>query len=277
MDKKLLDSFRKLAYELTGVTIDSTRGSMLESRVGSRMRRTGIEDPSVYYKLVLDDDAEQRLFIDKITTHETSFFRTPRVWHYIEEHFLPAWASDHPSQTCNVWSAACATGEEAYSLATVCTEFAKKKSSFRFSIDGSDISEEVVDRCRKGHYQQRAIKRFSEDRSELFSRYISSHDSHYEVSDSLKSATNFFAHNLFKSPRERKKYDLVLLRNVLIYFSIDDQKRVLANIRRAMRDDAILIIGESESISNLDCGFVDVQPLIYSTSRSVPGAVATSG
>ena len=79
MDKKLLDSFRKLTYELTGVTIDSTRGSMLESRVGSRMRRTGIEDPSVYYKLVLDDDAEQRLFIDKITTHETSFFRTPRV------------------------------------------------------------------------------------------------------------------------------------------------------------------------------------------------------
>ncbi len=277
MDSKHFGAFSSLVHSLTGVTIDPSRSSMLASRVGSRMRQTGVDDHSAYYQLVLNDKQEQQLFIDKVTTHETSFFRTPRIWQYIEEQFLVDWESRNPEKTCNIWSAACASGEEAYSLAIMMSEHSRSNAKFRFSIDASDISEEVVSRAREGQYKQRAIKRFSQDRDEVFSRYITGNEDHYTVSDKLKPLTNYFSHNLFEKAPTNRKYDLVLLRNVLIYFTAEDQNRVLQNIRSAMNDDSTLIIGESESIHKLDCGFYDIQPLIYTNTQAAPLTVAASG
>lgn len=277
MDDKLFNSFSKLVHQLTGITIDPSRRSMLDSRLGSRMRQTGIADYEAYYKLVLGDEKERRFFIDKITTHETSFFRTARVWEYLENCFIPEWLATHPDDTCKLWSAACSTGEEAYSLAITMEEVVKENPSFRYTIDATDISECSVNRCREGLYKQRAVKRFSQNQPVLFSNYIDASGKDYQVSRLLRSKVNFSAHNLFKPLSNSVSYDLVLLRNVLIYFSVDDQKRVLANLRNSMREGSVLIIGESESIGNLDCGFEGVQALVYSNSCTPARLVAANG
>ena len=265
--------FKELVHDLTGVTILDTRRSMLASRIGSRMRATGMDDFDAYRTFVIEDATERALFVDKVTTHETYFFRTPRVWQYLEETYLPAWREGHPNAPCRVWSAAASSGEEPYSLAIALHTFAAAHPPFKYSVEASDISEVMIDKCRAGNYEGRSVSRFSAARPVQFQKYLLPQGSGYEIAPTIKGTVNFFPHNLF-TKATRGPYDLVLLRNVLIYFDLEDQARVLRNIRRAMRDDGVLIIGESESIGMLGCGFSDVEPFVYKTTPSVLGAAA---
>ncbi|MFK8031275.1 MAG: protein-glutamate O-methyltransferase CheR [Gammaproteobacteria bacterium] len=268
MDDLQFKAFSSLTHKLTGVSIAPARRPMLIARVSSRMRACKIADIDLYLDRVLEDEQERVMFIDKVTTHETYFFRTARVWEYIEERFLPAWTKKNGGRTCKVWSAAASSGQEAYSTAMLMDDYAKKTSGFRFSVHGSDVSAEVVRKCQLGVYQGRSIDRLRQSRPDFLERYFAPEGEGFRVHDDLKRCVSFSTHNLFDDLRLSKKYDLILCRNVLIYFNREDQLRVLKNLKSAMGQSSVLIIGESERLVSDNDMFDDIEPLVYGPSVS---------
>jgi len=251
---------------------------MLEARIGRRMRATDMADADAdaYYNTVINDLEERNQFIDQVTTHETSFFRTSRIWQYLEDVFLPAWHDQNPHQTCHIWSAAAASGEEAYSLAISMKTFAQTNPGFTFAIDATDISSEIIKKSKLATFRQRSITSFQRNRPEQFAKYMTANEDRYQLDKKLVQLVNFGTHNLFTKPTKKNNYHLVLLRNVLIYFTLEDQRTVLKQVRRSMRDNALLVIGESESITNLDTQYRNLQPFIYQTTPNSAAATVTN-
>jgi chemotaxis protein methyltransferase CheR len=272
------DTFRRflgLIHDVTGITIAPSRKSMVEGRLRRRLHVLGLASYEEYLAVATATDAERLAFIDCVTTNETQFFRTPRIWDFIERDFLPAWHAAHAGRTFRVWSAAASSGEEAHSLAIACDVFRTTHAGFSYRVVGTDISQQMIGRCEEGLYSGRSVEAFRSSRPDVFAKYMEPRDDQFRLRSEPRAALSFRRHNLFEPLRGQPVFDLVLLRNVLIYFTPEDQQRVLANVEPLMADDAALVIGESESLASLQTGFAHVQPLIYRRrEHALPGTGA---
>ncbi len=251
-------------HSVTGITIGQKRRTMVISRIRKRVKALNIENYAAYLMLLKEDRCEERLFIDLITTNETYFYRTPRIWDYISNQFLPRFYERKGKQKLRVWSAASSTGEEAYTLGILCYEFKRQHPSLMFQISGTDISPRVLEIAEKGHYSERSIEHFRKHQPATFETYLKGNQqSGYQIVPEVKAYTDFKLHNLFSCLKSNTQYDLILLRNVLIYFTKADQEKVLANMYKSLAPDGCLIIGESESLIHLNTDFESVMPLVY--------------
>lgn len=264
LSEKCFQEFLELIHELTGITIAKNRTSMIEGRLRKRITTLKLQSYESYLNLVKESRAEQGPFIDLVTTNETYFFRTPRIWDYIEHKFLPAWHSAHPKQIFNAWSAAASSGEEAHSLGLICQTFKEKNPGFLYQILGTDISQEMVGLCQAGQYTGRSIDSFKKTRAELFAKHMRPGPAgSFQVSPEIKSRLKFHQHNLFRPLQSSNNFDLILIRNVLIYFTGSDQEKVLSHLKPRMSESGILIIGESESLHHIETPFKSIEPFIY--------------
>ncbi len=265
LEEATFEASLKLIYELTGITIAKNRKSMVQGRLRKRTVELGLNSYESYLERVKLDNSERPIFIDLVTTNETYFYRTPRIWNYIVDIFLPEWFKGHKGETFQAWSAAASSGEEAHTLAVILQDFKDRNQSFSYQIFGSDISQEMVGLCELGKYSGRSIEAFKNAKSELFIRYMESCDNSgtFQVRSEIKSRVRFQQHNLFKPLATRGPFDLVLIRNVLIYFKPEDQEKVISLIEPKMKEDACLIIGESESLTHIKTTLLSEQPLVY--------------
>lgn len=264
LDEACFEKFIALIYRLTGITIAKNRKSMVHGRIRKRVVMLSLSTYEEYFNYVVKNDEEKTLFIDVVTTNETYFFRTPRIWSYIENQFLPGFFQKKPSRTFSAWSAASSTGEEAHSLGIICQKFKDKNNQFNYEISGSDISHRVIEICKEGLYHGRSVESFKNLMPQIFSKYmLGNDDQKYCVHPDIKKRLKFFEHNLFTLPKEKKIYDLILIRNVFIYFTPDDQKKVLDFILPKLSNDGVLIIGESETVTGASVELEKVENLIY--------------
>jgi chemotaxis protein methyltransferase CheR len=264
IDEKSFESILKLVHDLTGITIAKNRKSMVLGRLRKRVKALKLDSYESYCKEVKSNAQEQVEFINLMTTNETYFYRTPRVWNFIIDKYLTSWVKQNPQKTFYAWSAASSSGEEPYTLAILLQDFKEKNPGFDFQITASDISTEMLDYCKKAKYQGRSIESFKKTKPELFKRHMKElADGVYEVADRIKSKVHFQKHNLFQAFLAQHKYDLVMLRNVLIYFTSEDQERVLSLIHPKLNENGFLIIGESESLTHINTAFSPEEPLVY--------------
>lgn len=263
LDRDVMNKVRELVYQRTGISLESGKEQLIESRLRRRLRALEIQDAAVYLDYLEQNPAEYEHFVNVFTTNETSFFRTVRVWRYIEETLLEQWSEDC-SKPRQVWSAASSSGEEPYSLAMAVDQFNRRaEQKIKVKVLGSDISTEVVAKAKSGRYSGRTITRLKAARPDVLLSYFSQRGDEYCLRPPISQAVQFRRHNLFKNPPYNGHYDLVMLRNVLIYFNNKDQEAVLSNIYRSLKPGGVLIVGESESLSNLNTGFEFSEPLIY--------------
>jgi chemotaxis protein methyltransferase CheR len=250
-------------HTLTGITIAEQKKTMLQSRLKKRMRHLSIETFEDYMSFMEKDKDEVQEFINVVTTNETSFFRTPRIWEYFQNDFLPAWHAENPKGQLKLWSAAASSGEESFSLAICCTEFQRKHPTFNFKIFASDISTEVLAEAKKGVFPSRSVEFLRKSKPQLFDQYfVAGEEDTFKIIPDLKNKVQFEAHNLFKVKKEQ--YDIIFLRNVLIYFVAVDQEIVLKNVGKSLAEKGMLIIGESESLNRLDTPYEFKHACIYS-------------
>jgi len=258
------DGFVNIIDRVSGITIEKGRKSMLVGRIRRRVRELKLGSYDKYLQYIKDHRDEESNFINLITTNETYFYRTPRVWDFITNDFLCNWYQENHGKKLKIWSAASSTGEEAHTAGVICQDFKIANPGFQYSVLGTDISTDVVARATKGLYIGRAVERFQRTNPQLFKKHmVGDAENGYQVASIVKANISFKKHNLFKSFNNNEKFDLILLRNVLIYFTKENQKRVLANIHRCLSSDGYLIIGESESLSRIGADFESVSPLIY--------------
>lgn len=247
----------------TGIVMADRKWTLLHGRLRRRLHALELSSYRDYLA-VLDRSAEEvGHFIDLVTTNETSFFRTPRIWDYLWHGFLPAWHAAHPGGTLQVWSAAASTGEEVYSVAMLCEEFRERHPAFRYHILGTDIARRVLDIGRAGQYLGRNVDGLRRQRPAMLDKFFSTRDEVHTVLPALRAGVSFRSHNLYEPLAEATRFDLVLLRNVLIYFDEAGQETALENVRQSMAERAVLLVGESESLSRIRTGFAYQQPLIY--------------
>ena len=266
MDSATLARVISAVHKFTGITMAEHKKTLLQSRLKKRMRELQIASYVEYMDYLQKTIDETQNFINVVTTNETTFFRTPKVWSYFNDVFLPEWNIKNPRSTLTLWSAASSSGEEAYSLAILCSEFKLKNPGFDFRILATDISSTVLEEAIKAEYSDRAVEFFKKSHADLFSRYFTTKENDvHAVSGELKKKIQFSSHNLFTVKKEQ--FDIVFLRNVLIYFSSEDQEKVLLNISKSLKDDGILIIGESESLSRLKTPYDFKSACIYSYKK----------
>jgi chemotaxis protein methyltransferase CheR len=198
-----------------------------------------------------------------VTTNDTLFFRTPSIWDYFRDRYLPAWARAHPDGCLSIWSAAAASGEELYSIAMLCEQFKLQAPAFRYQILASDISQQILGAARAGQYSGRSVERIRLSHPDLLRKYFSPSPYGVKVNEDLRQHVSFAQHNLLEALRPARQFDLVFLRNVLIYFDAAHQETVLRQVRLSLKDEGRLILGESETIARLATGYQFEFPMIY--------------
>jgi chemotaxis protein methyltransferase CheR len=253
-----------LVRKHTGIAMSERKSVLLERRLRPRMQLLAIGSYQDYLDKVEHDRAEVPHFIDLVTTNDTLFFRTPHVWEYVEKEFLPQWRAEHPNQRLKVWSAAAASGEELYSMAMLCEEFQALTPGFSYHIHATDISQQILAAARAGRYGGRSVERLRASHPDWVKKYFRAGEGDsLQVADSLKQHVALAQHNLLTPLKPRQQFDLVLLRNVLIYFDQEHQHTVLEQARHSMAPHARLILGESESIGGLDTAYRYERPMVY--------------
>jgi len=247
----------------TGIHMADRKWTLLQGRLRRRLQALELSRYRDYLAVLDSRPDEVGNFINLVTTNETSFFRTPRVWDHFGQQMLPEWFRQHRGATLQLWSAAASTGEEAYSMAMLCEEFRERHPAFKYQILATDIASQVLGVGRAGHYQGKSIEGLKRSRPDLLAKYFQASGEGYLVAPSLRGHVLFREHHLHKRLDNAARFDIAFLRNVLIYFDEEGQCGVLENVRRAMSPGGVLVIGESESLTRLNVGFDFEQPLIY--------------
>lgn len=261
-----LDAVIALVRTHTGIAMTERKRALLEARLGPRLRALGLTSYEQYLARLQGSAAasvEVQQFINVVTTNDTVFFRTPAVWQYFSEQFLPDWLAHKGSARLRIWSAAAASGEEAWSIAMLCQQFQQRHPAFRYQIAGSDIDTTMVAACRAGSYRGRSAQQLRLSHPALVARYFDDDGAGLSVRPELSAKVQFSQHNLLAALTPDQQFDLVFLRNVLIYFDEPCQRGVLARVRQQMAADAVLLLGEQESITRLGTPFVFTQQHVY--------------
>jgi chemotaxis protein methyltransferase CheR len=248
-------NFRRLCayvYSVCGIKLTEKKRSMIDGRLRRRMRVLEIADINEYCDFLLGGsvaaEIEVPYFIDAVTTNKTDFFREPAHYVFMQEHVMPGWAAEG-RRGAKIWSAACSTGAEAYTTAMVVDDFFHGR--FDYSITATDVSTDVLQKGNAGLFPRAMIDPIPE---EFRKRYVlvpkNPARNEFLIASALRSKVSFHRLNLMDSryPFDRD-YDLIFLRNVLIYFDRPTQDSVLAKLCDHLRPGGFLFLGHSESLA----------------------------
>lgn len=266
------DKLRAIIHDKTGITIADGRTTMLIGRLKGRLRDLGLADYKAYIARVTSDPDEMQELINRVTTNKTYFYRTPRIWEHFEDEVVPGFIARKTSRAMRVWSAAASTGEEAHTIGILLENARKKSIGFNYSILGTDVSARVLETAEAGTYGKAAVTQFRKDKPDLFNAHMKGDDAGgFHVGTEIKSRIKFKLHNLQKKLSGTPPFDAVFLRNVLIYFTNEDQENILNNVHAAMPPEGILYIGESETLTRLTTPFEMIGPMVYRPISATTG------
>ena len=252
--KLTASEFKKIArliYDRTGIHLPDAKLTLLSNRLRRRLRVLGLDSFASYYDLLLDKAScseELRHFLSAVTTNETYFFRNERLWKFFREQWIPEIVElkKGKGRSIQIWSAASSSGEEAYTAAICLKEELVDFSSWRVSVVGSDISQDMIDRARAGVYNDYAVAKIL---PATLRKWFDKRDDDFVLKGSIRSMVSFKFHNL-REPFSTNCIDLVFLRNVLMYFDLEMKKRVLVNVAGAIAPGGRLIVGDVDPIRN---------------------------
>lgn len=256
-------------YRRCGIKISNAKRTMLEARVRRRMQETGHQKSADYCEYLLETDgieAEEEgiRFIDAITVNKTDFFREPWHFDFLVKRFFPS-VIEQDRRQIKMWSAACSTGAEAYTIAMYAHDFFIQHPGFEYFILGTDISTEMVERATSGRYSDKEIAPIPADfrkRHVLMRKDRTRRE--YRMAPHLRTNMAFARLNLTSDTLPVSvDYDVIFCRNVLIYFDKRTQTRVLERLISHLRVGGYLILGHSESIVGMDLPLMTVSTTVF--------------
>lgn len=272
MDLKPLSpkQFRRLSGFIEsqiGIKMPESKRIMLESRLRRRVRDTGSSNFEEYIERAFEDPGGELVhLIDAVTTNKTDFFRESDHFAFLSQKALPELRPDWGmTRSCKVWSVACSTGEEVYTLAMVLEERRRHVPTFDYRILGTDISARAVETARAAIYAQARIEPVSTEFSKrYFLRGTGDRAGTVRVKPGLRRKAQFHRLNLMdESYPIRDTFELIFCRNVIIYFDRKTQEALLRRLISYLAPGGYLFLGHSESLSGFDLGVVSVAPTIY--------------
>jgi len=257
----------ELLFKRSGISLGSTKKALVASRLYKRVQLHGFSSYGSYFDHLLSgmEPDELQTVVNLLTTNETYFFREP-------DHFerLSALAQAAPKhKTFRVWSAACSSGEEVYTIAMTLQELSRKGRCPPWEVRGSDLSTIVLEKARAGLY---SLDRTGGISPELMKRYFlkgcGPHEGQILVSQELRDKVDFAQINLIDPLPSFKPFDVIFLRNVMIYFEAPIKRKVVKQLMSALSPNGVLFVGLAETLNGLVDGLVSVGPSVYQLSET---------
>lgn len=241
-----LDLLKKKILEERGLDTSQYKDKFLKRRVKARMRVRGIITFQDYISLLDRDPKEYILLFDKLTVNVTEFFRNPEMWKALQKKVFPEVLADpEEARIVRFWSAGCASGEEVYTLAMLVDQYLwNKDSRLQVVIRGTDLDEDALKKAREGRYPPDKLKKVPDIQKRL---YFEKDGDGLRVNDKARALVRLARHDLIGG-RKYKYFDVILCRNVIIYFSREQQMRLFEDFHNALNNDGFLIIGKTETL-----------------------------
>ena len=243
-----------MVRQRSSIDLQPGKEYLVESRLAPIARQVGEADVSgLVARLRRGDPALSDAVVDALTTNETSWFRDSHPFTAFKDHLLPDVAKSSTTRNITIWSAACSSGQEAYSLAMLLLDWLPLNPGFTARIVGTDISPKMVERARAARFSQLEVNRGLPAPSLV--KYFEQQGRDWVIKSQLRDMCRFDKGNLAQPPVGVPTCDIVFLRNVLIYFDLDTKRTVLSHVRRVLRPGGFLVLGGAESTLNLDDAF----------------------
>lgn len=249
--------FEKWVYREIGINLSAYKPTQLHRRIESLMSRIGVTSLDEYTKLIKSDSEQRQKFLDFITINVTEFFRNPELFDELEKCMKTIYLPKN--QPLKIWSAACSIGCEPYSVAMLLKNNTSGIS--RHKIIATDIDKTILEKAKLGEYTDNEMKNV---KSDYLNKYFKKVNSKYLIDPSIKSMVTFKKHDLIMENYE-SDFDIILCRNVVIYFNTDVKNEIYRKFSKALKPGGLLFVGATESIYNYkDFGFEKKSTFIYS-------------
>jgi chemotaxis protein methyltransferase CheR len=252
-----------LAHEEFGVELGAGKEQLVAARIGKLMRRLSFSSFREFYDHLQADRTGQCLtqLIDSLTTNHTSFFREQAHFDFLVGHIFQNWQCTRPMR---IWSAACSTGEEPYTIALVANEFFKTRGRSTPRILASDISTHALETARKGAYP---AQRLQQALAPWLRRHLLRGEGHwdgwYRMRPEIIDMVEYRRINLIQPLPDIGRFDVIFCRNVMIYFSHQTQTQLVDRLTACLEPGGYLFVGHSETLTGIQHGLQHVQPAIY--------------
>lgn len=258
--------FQKLIFSIAGISLSDAKKVLLVGRLGKRLKHFGFNTFTQYYRYVTsgEDAVELQTMVDLLTTNETYFFREPAHFDFLRD--VATKFKTSGNGTFRVWSAASSSGEEAYTMAMVLAETLRTGP---WEIVGTDISTQVLQKAQRGHYP---LERAEGIPPEYLRKYclkgVREQAGTLLIIKELRERVQFSQSNLMDPRKGLGQFDVIFLRNVMIYFDNDTKRKVIANLVPYLKSDGHFVVGHSETLNGITDDLVLVRPTIYCRPRA---------
>lgn len=251
--------FRDLIYRIAGIAMSDAKRQLIAGRLSKRLRHYGLGNYGDYFQLLMKDRGELQTAVDLLTTNETYFFREPKHFDFLREKLQGDLRSG--SSALRIWSAACSSGEEPYTLALLLADALQGRP---WEILASDISTRILDKAREGCYPLDDAEGIA--RSILHKHCLKGtgqHAGQFTLEPALKRRVQFRQINLNQPLPEVGIFDVIFLRNVMIYFDNDTKRQVVQRLCAHLKPGGYFFVSHSESLNGVSDELQAVRPSIY--------------
>lgn len=246
--------------KLTNIDLNYYKEKQMRRRIESLIKRNGLDDYVAYLKLLKESQKHLREFLEYITINVSEFFRNPSQWQVLEQYILPNMISR--KKKVKIWSSACAAGEEPYSLALLAEKMGVMD---RVYILATDIDDRALEHAKRGEYVRKSLTNVPE---EMMKKYFTKNGEIFAIKDEIKKEVDFKHLNLLEDEFP-SQCDLILCRNVMIYFTEDAKDKLYKKFYNALTDSGILFVGSTEQIiMPQKYGFTSIKNFFYQKQKS---------
>lgn len=234
--------FKKAIFEMTKVDLNAYKEKQMKRRIDTLISKNGIADYNEYVQTLKSDKERFEEFVNYITINVSEFYRNPDQWKLLDQEIVPELLRKY-GRNLKIWSAACSTGDEPYSLVMA---LSRHLPLSQIKIQATDLDKQVIQKAKVGLYSEKSVVSVPKD---LKDKYFTRVGSSYQISDEIKRRVEFKEHNLLRDPYPTG-YHLIVCRNVLIYFTEEAKCDVYRKFQKALAPGGILFIGSTEQIIN---------------------------
>jgi len=237
------EEFKRFVYQQTSIDLNAYKERQMKRRIDTLIERNKYDGYDSYSKALISDKALLDQFVNYLTINVSEFYRNPALWKTLEEAILPDLINKF-GQNLKIWSAACSTGDEPYSLAMV---MAKKIPMSKIHIYATDIDDQVLEKAKDGVYGANSLKGLPDEYKRKYFEKMG--DRFYKISDEIKRCVEFRKSNLLKDPYPTGCH-LIVCRNVMIYFTEEAKLEIYKKFNKSLVMNGCLFVGNTEQIIN---------------------------
>ena len=251
------ESFKKSIYDMTKIDLNAYKERQMKRRIEALVTKHGINSFSDYVIKLKTDKVAFDEFINYITINVSEFYRNPEQWTLLEKEVFP-YLFERFGKELKIWSAACSTGDEPYSLAMLLSRFIPLN---RIKITATDIDKTVMDKAKAGFYNVKSLKALPQEFIDKY--FVKINDKTYQITDQIKACVEFKQHDLLRDAYPAN-CDLIVCRNVLIYFTDEAKNKIYSDFHKALKKDGLLFVGSTEQIIQAQqIGFGNFKSFFY--------------